>query len=731
MKFVKDNYKFINAPAFKMPIKFLKIFIFSIFFFVYFCLYSFAETPEKLKNTPPIPWHITADKVKCNQDQKICTAQGNVIISRENETLFADFIRYDPDKMLLFAQGNVLLLTKDDELKGNKLEINLNDSTGRIYEASLLNKPTEFRIKGGVIIKTGKNSYTSPKCSFSSCKGDLPDWKITADDFKINMDKYGSAKNVKLWAKKIPVFYMPFIIFPANQDRQTGFLIPEFGYSDNHGEEFGIPFFWAINDSEDATFYLNHMGKRGENFGIEYRYVLDEYSKGTIIYDFLDDRKQDNGFKSDSYMRTNSDRYWLRAKFDQKLPLDFNAKLDIDFASDQDYLAEFKNELIGFNATNKYYEKYFKRSLDDYNENTRINKLNLSKIWSQYTFNIDAKWHDNIIDRRYKDTDTALYMPCVKFGAAKQKLGKTFFYYDFNLDSAYSYINEGNKILFADIYPRFYIPFSFNNYLNVEPSLGLRETFWKIDKYDDQNENLTRGLYDIRLDVSSNIYNIFNTDFNKIDKIKHSIVPNVIYEYIPDEDKNEYPDPVYEKNLITYSLTNYFTSRSVNKEENKTAYSYNQFARLKFWQSLDFIKKNDETADPFSDIHAELEFYPVKYISIKSDIGWSPYRSDFTTSNLGIKLSNNRGDNFFTEYRYNKDNSESVYTSLLFNLNELLSFNFKHERNLYTDENIIYEAGFLYKRQCWSFDLGYINEQSDKKIEFMLNLYGLGEIGSD
>ncbi len=689
--------------------KILKIIFISVYciFFSYVSSFSNGIQDLKIDDDPSAPLHIIADKIECHKDKDECYVTGNVIISKEGKKLFADFVSYRADKMIFFAKGNVFFITEEDEIKSDALLINFKNSTGTIYNGTIFNTSTDFYIKGELIEKTGENSYKASNATVSSCEGDVPDWKVTVRDLKIDMDNFGIAKDAKIWVKKAPVLYTPIFIFPANTERQTGFLNPKLGYSDVKGEEYIQPFFWAIDDSSDMTFYLDHMGKEGERLGVEYRYALTKDSKGVLMYDSLDAM------------------YWFRGKINHKFS-DFDAKADIDLVSDADYLQEFRSGIFGFDENNKYFQKYFYRSLEDYTENTRTNKINISKRWDKYTLNIDTIWYDDI-----KNTDDSIYkLPSVKLASVKQKIGKTNLYYDFDLGSEYLYREEADKIFSADIYPRFYLPIKFK-YFNLETSLGLRQTFWEVNGYgDNKDEFLSRNLYDIKTDTSANIYNIFDSDFKNIDKIKHTIIPKISYEYMPDPDYNEYPEPVAEKNIITYSVTNYLTSRSVTKNKDKTSYSYNRFVKIEFWQSFDFIKQNDNIDRPFSDIYAEIEIYPKKYFSIKGDIGWSPYENNLNALNIGFTLFDSRKDNIFVEYRYNEEEKiESFYTNTLFQLNDSIALYLIHERNLYTNLDITTTAGLSYTKRCWFTTLEYTREANENKIGFMVSLNGLGHFG--
>ena len=65
--------------------------------------------------------------------------------------------------------------------------------------------------------------------------------------------------------KDVPVFYLPAFYYPINkEDRATGFLMPIYGASTIRGQSLSNAFFWAINRSQDATFYHDWFSKTGQ-----------------------------------------------------------------------------------------------------------------------------------------------------------------------------------------------------------------------------------------------------------------------------------------------------------------------------------------------------------------------------------------------------------------------------------------------------------------------------------
>ena len=400
-------------------------------------------------------------------------ARGNVQISKADRKLTADFIRYNHKTRQAFARGNVVLTVGQDILSGSQLDINLENQVGSIENAYLFLKENNFHITGEKIEKTGEKTYRIDSATLTTCDGPAPSWKISGKDVKIKEDGSGSAKHAVLRARKVPVLYTPYFYYPARKDRQTGFLMPEFGETKRNGYFYSQPFFWAISESADATFYANYMSNRGIRPGAEFRYILNERSRGTFMLDgFNDDKTDEGGQSSDDYgyrdageevLRTNENRYWFRMSHHQAAPLGFFAKLDLDIAKDQDYLRDFQEGHMGYEDTNDYFRNAFHRQLDDYNDPVRTNRLNLNRLWPKFSFNFEPRWNDDT-RRNINTGETLQRLPFMSFDGEKQKILASPFYFD--LESQYDYFwrDSGTRGQRLDVHPRFYIPFRVKKY---------------------------------------------------------------------------------------------------------------------------------------------------------------------------------------------------------------------------------------------------------------------------
>ncbi len=710
------------------------------------------------------PWQIEADEIDYDDKTLQYIASGNVTISKGDRKLSADYVRFNRQTMTAHAEGNVTVMAGKDVLTGSSMDIDLENQTGTIIDGYIFLRENNFHIRGGKIEKLGENTYEVENAAVTTCEGDNPDWLITAKHLNVTIEGYGVAKQASLRTRSVPVIYIPYLVFPAKRERQSGLLPPQFGTSDRHGFFWIQPFFWAINQSSDATFYGHYMSERGIKLGLEHRYVLSDVSQGTLMFDYLNDRKIDDGtgdssekygFGDDNVFRPNDDRYWFRTSNYQALPLGFYGKLNLDIVSDQDYLREFKYNLTGFFDSEKYYYTNFNRVFNDYADPVRTNTLNLNRQWNSYNLNLGALWFDNVINRRFQDTDPTIQkLPYIGFDALKQRFLASPFFFKLESEYTYFYREDGDNSHRIDIVPRLSLPYQYKNYFTFEPSIGLRETVWSVDPDKEiagpigsDDDRFNRQIYDLRLELSSQISKIFDVNLAGIDRMNHVVVPNIIYEYLPDQDQDDLPqfddrDRIEERNLLTYSITNLFNWRSLIKkgDPNESAgYSYHQFGRLKFEQSYDIneARKDEPTGGtgdterrPFSPITGELDLNLARYLRIDADAAWNVYDDKFQTGNIALTVADKRDDSLSAEYRYSEDQTESIYFDIRLNVSDRLTTFAEYERNIFDNQRIFTVLGLLYRTQCWSIGLRYIDEPGDRTYEFSINLLGLGELGS-
>ncbi len=724
-------------------------------FFYWLASLTGALAIPKAEDPREISWNISALMVTYDNERELYIAEDEVVITGGKTRLEADYVEFSNTTKEAFAQGNVLLISGSDTITCNAMKINLLTEKGTINKGTIFIQEGNYYISGDKLRKTGEFTYDAEQGTITTCDGDTPDWKITGKNIKVTVKGYGQTSHAALWAKKMPVLYSPYLIFPVKNKRQTGLLFPRIHNSERKGFGYEQPLYFAISRNTDATLYADYMSDRGTKMAGELRYVLSPKSKGMMVMDFLEDRKIDDGTtasKDYSYsttpQRTNSDRYWFRMKHDQDLSKGFTAKLDIDVVSDADYLHEFKDGFTGFDATNENFEKMFGRSLDEYDDTTRKNSLLISRGWSNYNLNIQTLWYDDVIARRQNTTDTTLQtLPSIELDASRKRIGESGLYYTLDSEFRSFYRKDTTATLIdgqrADIYPKLYYPTNLGKAFAFEPYVGVRGTAWHTndftDTYGNDDDLRYRGLYDVGAALSTTINRVFSLDNSFAEKLKHEIVPKIEYGFQPSVIQDDLPyfdglDRLGEKNLVTWSLTNTFTSRtSMVQKDGTSSNQYKELAWFKLYQDYDIKNERDnETATdkPWQDLKLKYELNPFQYLGTNGDIALDPYTRHFTEVKVGATISDNRGDNIYTSYRYTTKSSHTWYTKLTGQITDYLKAYYSFESDLDKKDTIETRVGILVEKECWGLALEFKEESADKSIAFMITLRGIGEFGT-
>ena len=472
------------------------------------------------------------------------------------------------------------------------------------------------------------------------------------------------------------------------------------------------------------------------------------------VDDGIGDASQEWGYTDDRFLRKNSDRYWFRMKLNQKLPKNFTSKLDLDIVSDQDYLKEFSSGYTGYDTTKKIFESEFGRDIDDENDPVRKNSLNINKIWTQFAFNAELLWYDNVVNRRQSDTDSTLQqLPAITFDALKQSVFNNIVFMNMNSGFSNFYRQDGLTGQRADVHPRVYLPLHFKNYFTFEPSAGFRQTVWYLDRTEEESSGMDthdyqhREIYDLSAELSTDLFNVYTMQSASVDKIKHTLTPRLEYSYVPEVDQANYPDfddtdRIAPENLMTFSLTNLLISKTreydksmrstdIKNDEVSPSNSYNQFLWFKIEQSYDFIKENETGEKPFTPLYAELNLTPVHLLSFHAETEWDHDSGNFTTFNTYCRITPRPKDHFMIDYRYTRGKSQSVNIDFKTAVTDTIDIFGNYERNIKDDEDIEKKIGGRYSAQCWACEFFYKDKDNDRKIGFMITLKGLAEFGSE
>ncbi len=665
-------------------------------------------------------------------------ASGHVKVNHENFQLVSDILRYDQKMEMIHAVGNVVVESESNVLKGSEMILHIKDETGVISDGKIYMNDPWFVITAEKFQKTGENTFEAENIGVTSCEGENPDWRITGKRLDLTIEGYGTIRHAMFRIKNAPVLYTPYFLFPAKRKRQSGFLVPRIGHSGRKGIYFDIPFFWAVNDHSDATFYLNAMTRRGVKAGVECRYKLSRFSQGAFMFDYLKDDKTDGGssewgYGHDELPRLNDDRYWFRMKHDQALPGEFIAGIDIDIMSDQDYLRDFSGGYNGLEDTRSYFEKTFSRGIDDEDAYIRENRFNVSGGLFGHGVHSGIKWYDDARDLESdgRGEDMIHKAPYITIKGIKRPIAGSplFFSTEFLYDRFYSETERRAHRL--DIAPMLTLPLKFDKYFTVESSVAARERIWFIDKtVEGDNKQENRETFEYSIGAFSELYKVYTANSSDENQTIHTIRPQIDYTYVPDSGEDDFPyfdpsDRAGKVNELAFSLENGL--RIWEKSPGALNIAGRKTLRFKLSQSVDLEDDKNES-NRFKPLEIELGAAPAEGVVVSGDAGWSHDKGEFAFGNVLFGFKSARGDNYLLEYRYSDNLNEYLTAAASLKLGRRITVKGGYECNIAKDREIRNMLGFDYVSGCWSIGLAHTREDDDHKYEFVISLTGLGEI---
>lgn len=248
-----------------------------------------AATPALPRE--PGPTTIDADYIEGIGGQET-TARGNAELRQDDTVIFGDFLRYNQEFGRIEADGGVRLQQDNDRFSGPRLRYDTRNHTGVFEEPSyLLRGDQPARGKAEQIEFLGPGHFKMKNGTYTSCEPGNDDWRFDMGELDINDDtQTGTLRNGTLRFFNASIGPIPWISFPLENRRKSGFLSPTYTQSTRGGLELSLPFYWNIAPEQDATITPRYISRRGPMLLNEYRYIDRRYA-GEMHYEVLPDDK--------------------------------------------------------------------------------------------------------------------------------------------------------------------------------------------------------------------------------------------------------------------------------------------------------------------------------------------------------------------------------------------------------------------------------------------------------
>lgn len=248
-----------------------------------------APTPAELLPLRPFRLGEGAGKAKAPFDYRgeRVSEQGDIwvleqgAIQAEGILLLADRIEYRVPQGRLVAQGHIRLEGPGLRLRGERLEMDWERRSGEAW-ALQMDLPPNWTLRSSHVAFTTLKTWAFDAVELSPCPEENPGWRARLSSLKVDLDGFASMWNARVLLGAVPIYYVPYALYPAQAERTSGLLPPKLGMSSSFGTTLGLSYYQVMGDSADATFSPEYYTKEGVLWGGEARWRPDLTHQGSI-----------------------------------------------------------------------------------------------------------------------------------------------------------------------------------------------------------------------------------------------------------------------------------------------------------------------------------------------------------------------------------------------------------------------------------------------------------------
>lgn len=470
-----------------------------------------------------------------------------IVLYKESSIMEANGIP-DTSKAGKFI-GQPIFMEGSKRYDANKLRYNFKTRKGTIDMGS-----TELEggyYLGEKIKKVDDDVFFIKNGRYTTCDKADPDYYFGSPKLKIMQGDKVVAEPVYLFIDDVPIFALPFGIFPNHSGRSSGIIPPAYGEDPTYGRYLShLGYFWAVNDYYDIALQGNYYTKGRIDLSTRFRYVLRYKLSGSVD---IGGSRIRLGEQTDND-KVFSDEWRIGVYHNQTINPTTTLNANVNFLSSKNYYNTSTN------------------NLDDLLRQNALSNVTLSKFWegTPNSLSINYSRDQNLSTGEIKQT-----IPSVLFSRSQTFpfRGKNTSLLDLKWYESVSYsynsqflyrdekvlvnpsVNDGNfnrntrgglRQTVTTSAPIKLSEFNFSPYFNYNEiwyNKSVEKVFNPADSTvitNNVNGFKTFRYFNTGVSLTTRLIGLFNTRIFGIRGFRHTVTPAITYNYQPDFSKPQW-----------------------------------------------------------------------------------------------------------------------------------------------------------------------------------------------
>ncbi|RZI68420.1 MAG: LPS-assembly protein LptD, partial [Pseudomonas sp.] len=176
------------------------------------------------------PTFIGAKASRYQQEEQVATLAGDVVMRQGSMQVEADEASLHQAENRGELNGDVRLRDNGALIVGDHAEVQLDTGEAKVDNAEYVLHKNNVR-GNALYARRAENAIIRLKDgTYTTCEPNSNAWTVKGNNITLNpATGFGTATNATLRVHDIPILYTPYIYFPIDDRRQSGFLPPTIG----------------------------------------------------------------------------------------------------------------------------------------------------------------------------------------------------------------------------------------------------------------------------------------------------------------------------------------------------------------------------------------------------------------------------------------------------------------------------------------------------------------------
>ena len=554
-------------------------------------------TPDSVGTDVDGPVIYKSEDIEYDVVNEFTDLHGDAVIDYTNVNLSAGFInvawrnnilKASPQSKRDSTYENIrpsMVEDGEEPMVGDTMVYNLETRHGKVIQGTT--KAEDGFYHGREIRNQNMDIFYAEHAAYTTCDLENPHFHFEMNRMKmINEDKV-VARPIILYIANIPIFGLPFGVFPHQKGRRhSGWIMPTYGTDARWGGYInGLGYYWAASEYFDSKFTMSLYDRDGITLRSQNQYTkryaysgnLDLETKQRFSSSVPD---QDRDIYNLGQNRQSD--YVVRWNHRQQLRNNQSAAVNASYYSSGDYNRrtgiEQQKRLNQQAVSNATYSKRWPKSRNSLS----INLSSRRDLMAEKKIDQNSVFYSNPTRAGQQINITNNTLPQMAFShsqrallptKAKQKKWYNNINYNYssrftnNLKNyyeseqyaiddttkGYRWMMDQNEDPIANTFSDYIIAHTSGlnmsskvfKYFNVSPSLSLRSDWVNrtysgtIDTSGQINKNEVKGFAtrttgSFNVNMNTQIYGLFPVKLGKMESIRHVISPSIGYSYRPD-----------------------------------------------------------------------------------------------------------------------------------------------------------------------------------------------------